>query len=147
MKAKLFLILIVFVFAISLTACEEAENTGVIYGIETAAVVLGYVAAQQPDIDMALRNLYDLATKGRLTAEGVNSILLRLDMKDPFELLIIRRVLRLAELIGANVVEGQITDIANIPPEFINAVSRGYVEGYDTFILSEVKQLFSPLPN
>ena len=128
----------VLLFGSALFGCKEEDQMG-LYGIETAAVGVGYFAAQQPDVDLALRSIYDLATKGQLTAEGVNQILLRLDSTDPFELLMVRRVLRLAEIAGAEVVGGQITDIANIPSSVINAIARGYVEGYDTFMLSQAK--------
>jgi hypothetical protein len=87
-----------------------------------------------------LRNVYDLSTQGKLTPEGVNAILSRLDRSEPFEMLLIRRILRLAELVGAQVVEGNIVDVAGIPPEFVNAIARGYVEGYDTFMLMKVKR-------
>ena len=141
MKAKLFVILIIMMLMAGCAGMEIPESQSVIYGIETAAVVVGYYAAQQPDVDMALRNIYDLSTKGKLTPEGVNAILLRLDRTNPLELLLIRRVLRLAELIGATVIEGQLVDVAGIPPEFVNAVARGYVEGYDTFILTKAVRL------
>jgi len=119
--------------------CNENDQLG-IYGIETAAVGVGYFAAQQPDVDLALRQIYDLATKGQLTPEGVNQILLRLDKDDPFELLMVRRVLRLAEIAGAEVINGNITDITGIPSSVINAIARGYVEGYDTYMLSKVRE-------
>jgi hypothetical protein len=138
MKTKL--IVLAMLFLAFTFACEENDNQAVIYGIETAAVAVGYYAAQSPDVDMALRNVYDLSTQGKLTPEGVNAILSRLDRSEPFEMLLIRRILRLAELVGAQVVEGNIVDVAGIPPEFVNAIARGYVEGYDTFMLMKVKR-------
>lgn len=141
MKAKLFLILIPFLmFTLVAAKCDQAGNQTVVYAIETAAVAVGYFAAQAPDVDMALRNIYDLAVQGRLTPEGVNKILARLNTADPFEMLLTRRILRLAELVGASVADGQIVDVAGIPPEFVSAISRGYVEGYDTFVLTQVKR-------
>ena len=119
---------------------QITDDQTTIYGIETAAVVVGYYAAQQPDIDFVLRNLYELSTTGSLTPSGVNEILERLDRNNPLEQMMIRRVLRLAELVGATVIDGQIVDVAGIPPRFVSAVARGYVEGYDTFVLSEVKR-------
>lgn len=139
MQGKLLLILLP-VLLIACAGIPVDQEQSVIYGIETAAVVVGYYAAQQPDIDLALRTIYELATQGKLSADGVNQILLRLDTQNPMELLMIRRVLRLAELIGATVVDGQIVDVAGIPPKFLSAVARGYVEGYDTYTLTRVKK-------
>jgi len=140
MKTKLLPIVIILFLIFTFACKEQSGNDAIIYGIETAAVAVGYYAAQQPDMDMALRNIYILSTEGKMTPEGVNRILLRLDRSEPFEMLLIRRILRLAELVGAQVVEGKIVDVAGIPPEFINAISRGYVEGYDTFMLMKVKR-------
>ncbi len=137
MVPKFLAVLAIVLFFIS---CNVDNDQAVIFGIETGAVALGYYAAQEPDIDMVLRAIYEQATKGKLSADSINKILQSLDMKDPFERLMVGRILSLAELVGATVVEGTITDATKIPPAYINAIGRGYVQGYDTFVLSEVER-------
>ena len=98
---------------------------------------IGYYAAQKPDIDTGLREIYSLATTGKLTPEGVNKILAALNSSDPLQMMMIKRALRLAEMAGATIELGQITNIEGLDPAYIEAIARGYIEGYDTYMLTK----------
>ena len=109
-----------------------------IYAAETAAVPVGYFAAQLPVADKALRGAYDLAVKGELTPEAINIILTTLGTGDPIAVLLVRRAVRLAELAGASVGDGgTIIGLTGLDPRLVEAIGHGYVEGYDTFMLTQ----------
>jgi len=134
MKTKFIAILIV-VLLVGCSGLQIDKDLSVIYSIENAAVVLGYYAAQEDGVDLALRSIYDLSVHEKLQPENVNQILSHLDVSNPLQRIIIQRILRLAELVGASVIDGKIVDITGIPSEFVNAIARGHVEGYQTFML------------
>ena len=129
-----------------LTACSGKFNLNSIgdgesselalFTVETIAVPLGYYAGQSEVADLSLRSIYDLATKGTLTTESVNHILKTLGASDPIAVLLVKRALRLAELAGASVEGGSIIDLAGLDPKVVEAIARGYVEGFDTYKLT-----------
>lgn len=133
-------IILSFVMLSVVVSCKDNEKQIAVAACEIIAETLGYYAAQSPDVDFVLRSIYDEAVNARLEPERVNQILQRLDRNSPIEQSLISGVLRLAEMLGAHVIGGTITEVAEIPPEFINAVARGYVAGYDRFISAKIKR-------
>ena len=117
---------------------KENGEQGVftLFMVETATVPIGYYAAQSEEIDTAMRAIYDLAVEGKLTPAAVNKILQLLDTDDPIATLMIGRVLRLAELAGATVEGGSVISMTDIDPRVVKAAADGYVEGYDTYMLT-----------
>jgi hypothetical protein len=115
---------------------EEDNKVFILFTIETTAVPIGYYAASNRDVDLALRGIYELAVNGTLTPEAINRILEALDTQDPLQIILIKRTLRLAELAGAKVEGGKIIGFANLDPDVIKAVAVGYVEGYDTWMIA-----------
>jgi len=110
------------------------------FTVETLAVPIGYYSASNEVLDTSLRNVYDLAIKGQLTAEGVNKIMYLMDTNDPLQLMLIRRGLRLLELAGADIVGEQVLSLAQLDKSLIEAAARGYSDGYDTWMLSHQKE-------
>jgi len=107
------------------------------YAVETAAVLIGYYAAQVPTADKALRGLYDLSVKGTLTPEAINTILTTLGAADPIAVLMVRRVVRLAEMLGASVEGGSIISLTGLDPKLVEACKTGYLDGYDTYMATK----------
>jgi hypothetical protein len=118
-----------------------------IFTVESFAVPIGYYAAANKNLDTAFRELYSLATKGTLTTEGVNKIITALGTNDPIAVLMIKRCLRLAEMVGATVEGGTLTSIEGLDPRLVQAVADGYVEGYDTYVLTQAKILQKAIMN
>ena len=104
-----------------------------VFTVETIAIPVGYYAAGNDNMDTAFRELYSLATTGKLTPEGINKVIMALGTDDPIAVIMVRRALRLAELAGATIDGGLITDIAGLDPRLVQAVADGYVEGFDTY--------------
>lgn len=112
------------------------------YGVETAAIPIGYYAAKNDNIDLAFREIYALGVTGTLTPESINRILIALKAtKDPFALLMIKRVLRLAEKAGATLSpDGKtIVSLAGVKPGFVEAIRYGYLEGYTTYKITHTE--------
>jgi hypothetical protein len=103
------------------------------YAVESAAVLIGYYAAQAPSADTALRGLYDLAMEGKLSPAAVNSILTALGAADPLAVIMVRRAIRMAELLGATVEGGTIIDLAGLDPALVEAARIGYEDGFATY--------------
>ena len=131
--------------SVLLTACsgfslkelgEGAEGALQLYFVESAAVPIGYYCAQSESLDTAMREIYSLAVEGKLTPEGVNKILEVMGAEDPLAIIMVKRCIRLAELAGATVDGGVIIDLAGIAPEYIEAIATGYVDGYDSYMLT-----------
>ena len=138
---KNLILALVAVSFLALTGCTgmgiNFENSEMAtFTVESIAVPIGYYAAQSPDIDTGLREIYSLAKTGKLTPEGLNKILDALNTKDPLQIMMLKRALRLAEMAGATVELGQITDLQGINPATLEAIARGYVEGYDVYMLT-----------
>ena len=68
-----------------------------IFTVETIAIPVGYYAAGNDNMDTAFREMYSLATTGKLTAEGINKVIMALGTDDPIAVIMVRRALRLAE--------------------------------------------------
>ena len=104
------------------------------YAVETAAVLIGYYAAQAPTADKALRGLYDLAVEGKLSPAAVNTILTTLGASDPIAVILVRRSIRLAEMLGATIEGGSIVSLTGLDPKLVEAVKIGYLDGYETYM-------------
>ena len=141
---RLFIAVLLVTFMI--TGCSGINLKGLgggdtdiigIYAVETAAVLIGYYAAQSPAADKALRGLYDLAVEGKLSPAAINTILTTLGASDPIAVLMVRRAVRLAEMMGATVEGGSIVSLAGRSPELVEAAKIGYLDGYDTYKATE----------
>lgn len=140
------LVSVIALFAVLLIGCAgwqlttEENHDIVVYSVETLAVPIGYYAAQNEFLDTSLRQVYNLATEGKLTPEGVNKILAALDTSDALQILLIKRGIRLLELVGAQVAGDRVVSLSGLDPELISAAARGYLDGFDTYQLSHQKE-------
>ena len=130
------LVIVLIVGCAGLNLNLENNRDVVIYTVESLAVPIGYYAAQNEYIDTSLRQVYNLAVTGKLTPEAINNIVKGLDVDDPLQILMIKRGIRLLELVGAQVDGQTIVSLAGLDPELVEAAARGYVDGYDTYKLS-----------
>ena len=107
----------------------------VAYTVESLAVPIGYYAASNEIIDTALREAYSLATEGKLTVDGVNKILDAVGTEDPLQIILVKRAIRLLEMVGAQIDPGTslVTSIDGLDIELIRAAAKGYVDGFDTY--------------
>ena len=105
--------------------------------VESAGIPIGYFGAKYAHLDTALRAAYELAKDGKLTPETANKILALLDAQDPIEKLMAGRLLSAAGLLGAIVIPGvddipgRVIDFSNMDPVLIEALARGYAEGFE----------------
>ena len=99
--------------------------------VNTLGVGLGIGAARMaPEFDLVLRNVYSMAADGTLDPDSVNELIGSLAL-DPVGLLLVNRLIKVAELMGAGIINGQIADLSPIDPELLAEVASGYVEGFD----------------
>jgi len=112
---------------------EGFNRDVVIYTVETLAVPIGYFAAENDLLDTALREAYSLAMEGKLTPDGVNQILEAVGGNDPLKIVMVKRSLRLLELVGAQLDSGLVVSLAGLDKGLIEAAARGYVDGFDTY--------------
>lgn len=103
------------------------------FTVESLAVLIGYYAAKNDLVDTALRNVYSLAKDGTLTPEGINIIFKSLDTKDPIQVLMVKRVIRLIGMVGGSVYGTQVLNISGLDPALVEAAASGYVEGYNSY--------------
>ena len=110
---------------------SETSDLVVKLTVNTLGVGLGIGAARMaPEFDLVLRNVYSMAADGTLDTETINKLIGSLRL-DPVGMLLVNRIVKVAELMGANVLGGNLTDISPIDPELLAEVASGYVEGYD----------------
>ena len=117
----------------------ESKDTAV-FTTETITMFIGFHVAKSENtaLDTGLRAVYDLAVKGELSPEAVNTIIAAMNLKDPFQMMMIQRILRLAEMFGAQVLKGEdgtgtVVSLVEIDPVLLEACARGYVDGFNLF--------------
>ena len=101
--------------------------------INSAGFGVGIMVAKLPrEIDLALRNIYMLATQGKVDTESINKLIDSLiDADDLVMRAFANRIITAAELIGATIVNGRISSIESVDKELLEALAQGYVDGYD----------------
>lgn len=103
------------------------------FGVNTAGFTAGILVAKLPSwVDMSLRNVYTLATTGQLDIVSMNQLISTFGESDDLVIkAMANRLLRLANMVGAVVVDGKIISIDGLDPVLMKALADGYVEGYD----------------
>ena len=103
------------------------------FGVNTAGFTAGILVSKLPVwVDTSLRNVYTLATTGKLDIESMNQLIGSFQDADDVVIKAMgNRLIRLANLVGAIVVDGKIISIDDLDPVLMNALAEGYVEGYD----------------
>jgi hypothetical protein len=103
------------------------------FGVNTAGFTAGILVAKLPPwVDTSLRNVYTLATSGKLDIESMNQLISTFESADDIVIkAMANRLLRLANMVGAIVVDGKIINIDELDPVLMKALADGYVEGYD----------------
>jgi len=129
-------LIIIFIALFSFVGCMNGNNTKrtalTDFTIETIAMQIGYeVAKLPPNVDLALRNVYTLATEGKLTVEGINEISAALKQYVKTNPILINRFVKLIELAGGQVYNGNVVSIVNIDPEILKIIADAYVEGFN----------------
>jgi len=126
----------------SLTACgfsfervEDVKTTAVLAGI--AAYEIGYTVGQLEDveIDRAIQNTYKLAKTGELDQDGMNQVTDLLAKKIPDRPTLPRNIMALLQLVGVKFnLEGVAVGLDKIPPEVLEAVENGYIDGVALYL-------------
>ena len=113
-------------------SCTIDDDDMVAFAIKTTAKEIGCEAAGlPPDVDFALRNLYTLSVSGQLSPEALKRITKELKKKLKARPTLIDSMVELVELIGGTVIDGNITDLVDVPDSFLKAISTGYVRGFE----------------
>lgn len=103
------------------------------YLVESAGMALGSLVVQMPpEIDTALRNVYTLATEGKFDTESINNLINTLISSDDLiAKLMVNRLIGAVEMLGAEVLGGQIISLEELDPVLLQALADGYVTGYE----------------
>jgi len=90
------------------------------------------VSKLDPEVDFILRNLYDLARTGQLSPELLGRLTSELRGKLSMRPTLVNTLLELVVLLGGEVNPGgDIVSMTGIDERFLNALSRGYVNGFE----------------
>ena len=109
----------------------DSDDVVVRLTVNTLGVGIGVMAARMPDeFNVVLRNVYSMARDGKLDPESLNKLIGTLSL-DPVGKLMIGRVVKLADLMGASVIGEQVHSIAGLDPALLNELGSGYLEGYN----------------
>ncbi len=116
--------------AVSLQGCRASDRKVALFAVETAGMTAGnLIAKNNPEIIPAVKEYYQAYLDGRLTVKALNDGIERLSEDREVDPLIIDRLLALAEMVGAEVVDYEILGISNLDPEFLNAAVTGFAKG------------------
>lgn len=135
------LLSIIFIVILGCSSWFINPNTGEHYVppevTEFAANTMGFTAGiaasrLEPWVDITLRNIYTIAVQGRLNIPELNSLVSKfLKSNDLATIAIANRILKMAEMLDAVVKDNQILYIEELDPILMNAMAKGYVEGFD----------------
>jgi len=103
------------------------------FTVNTVGFSIGIAAADlQPEVDQSLRDMYTLASEGRLELNALNMLIdSLLQSDDVAKKALANRLVKLTQMLGALVVGGQIVNIDQLDPEAMKELADGYVEGYN----------------
>jgi len=102
-----------------------------------AAYEIGYTVGQLEDveIDRAIQNTYKLAKTGELDQDGMNQVTDLLAKKIPDRPTLPRNIMALLQLVGVKFnLEGVAVGLDKIPPEVLEAVENGYIDGVALYL-------------
>lgn len=105
----------------------DSSNPIVIETADSVGYGLGLVAAKNGRIREKIEKHYAEIESGDLTIGAVNGIMDALDAEGEEYKFLARKILRLLDLVGAQVTGGRVTELVKIDPAILQAGKEGYI--------------------
>lgn len=140
MKKLFILMLCILTFACTEWIADDPE-TGqpalppevIEVSVNTVGFSAGLIAGKMhPAVDTTLRQVYAVFVEGKLELDELNQLLNEMLLDEDIAVrAFANRLIKALEVIGAVMINGQITDIEGIDPGLAQELADGYVEGFD----------------
>ncbi len=133
----LFVCLFSFIMTGMITGCQLEESDVALFMVKTTAKEIGCeVSKMPPVVDEALRDIYILASEGRLTENAVNRMTKVLNEHMGARKTTMDSFVELIILIGGSAEPGddgnlKVLSMTGIEAKYMQAISGGYVRGFD----------------
>jgi len=111
------------------------EDQAIIISSRITAREIGCETAfsENPEIDRALRNIYDLAASGELSQDAMDQLNDAISAHIGNRPTLVPNIIDLMELVGVHFNDqGQAIGLEDVSPKLFDAVAKGYVSGFDT---------------
>ena len=110
--------------------------------VESAGMGVGIVVAGAgPEIDTILRNVYGVATEGKLDVLSINKLIgTMISGEDLVTKMLANRILGLVELFGGSISNNLVVNLGELDPKLMKALGDGYIAGYDMMRLEATRR-------